>query len=172
MNIRAAGMAVGMGVGILIAIILIKFFNRNKSLTTQYDERQKMIRGEAYKYAFYTLVIYEGILCVILTGRSLPVDPFVLHFGGIALGVAVQAGYSIWNGAYIGQNTNIRRFIITMILISVFNLVIGIMSWRDGFMIVDGVLQSTSVNLMFAVLFGILGIVGLIRKMVPVEDDE
>ena len=50
---RASGMTVGLIVGLILAVILLKFGNTNRKFKTEYDERQKEIRGMAYTYGFY-----------------------------------------------------------------------------------------------------------------------
>ena len=47
---RMIGVTIGIIVGLIIAIFIIRYVNRNKKLTTEYDEMQKQIRGEGYKY--------------------------------------------------------------------------------------------------------------------------
>ena len=42
----AAGIPVGIAVGIILVVIILRYINRNKKITTEYDERQKQIRGE------------------------------------------------------------------------------------------------------------------------------
>ena len=60
---RMIGVTIGIIVGLIVAIFIIRYVNRNKKLTTEYDEMQKQIRGEGYKYAFYTVMILEAVLC-------------------------------------------------------------------------------------------------------------
>ena len=50
---RMIGVTIGIIVGLILTIFVIRYVNRNKKLTTEYDEMQKQIRGEGYKYAFY-----------------------------------------------------------------------------------------------------------------------
>ena len=111
---RMIGVTIGIIVGLIIAIFIIRYVNRNKKLTTEYDEMQKQIRGEGYKYAFYSVMILEAVLCVLTLGVVLPAEPYVVHFFAIFVGITVQACYCIWKGAYIGQNTNLQRYIILM----------------------------------------------------------
>ena len=167
-----SGVAVGIVVGLIIVIFILKFINRNKKITTEYDERQKQIRGEGYKIAFYAIVIYEAVMCVISPLSDLPMEPYMLHALAIFFGVLVQVCYCIWKGAYIGQNTNMPRFIVIMTIISLFNLVIAFIAWRQGFLIIDGKLQAQGVNLICGLMFAVIGIVGLIRKLTDHAEEE
>ena len=104
----------GIIVGLIVAVFVFRYVHRNKTLYTEYDEMQRQIRGEGYKYAFYTVLILEAVLCVLTMGMELPAEQHVIHFFVIFVGVTVQASYCIWKGAYIGQNTNLPRYIIIM----------------------------------------------------------
>ena len=87
---RMIGVTIGIIVGLIIAIFIIRYVNRNKKLTTEYDEMQKQIRGEGYKYAFYAVLILEAVLCVLTLGVVLPAEPYVVHFFAIFVGITVQ----------------------------------------------------------------------------------
>ena len=84
---RMIGVTIGIIVGLIIAIFIIRYVNRNKKLTTEYDEMQKQIRGEGYKYAFYAVLILEAVLCVLTLGVVLPAEPYVVHFFAIFVGI-------------------------------------------------------------------------------------
>ena len=119
---RMIGVAVGIAVGLLIVAFVLRFINRNKAMATEYDEMQKQIRGVGYRYAFFTVMIFEALLCILTLGMELPAEPYVIHFAAIFIGVTVQAAYCIWNDAYVGLNTNLGRYIVIMTIVSLFNL--------------------------------------------------
>ena len=52
-----AGLALGILVGVIAASGLLAFLFKKKVLDCHFDERQERIRGMAYKYAFFTLMI-------------------------------------------------------------------------------------------------------------------
>lgn len=166
-----AGIAVGITVGVIVAILLLRFINRNKKVTTDYDERQKQIRGEGYKIAFYAVLVYEAVMCGFSTLDILPVEPYVLHAFAIFFGVLVQVCYCIWKGAYIGQNTNMPRFIVMMTVIALFNLCIAFIAWKKGYMFVDGKMQAQGINLICGLMFAVIGVVGLLRKITNREEE-
>ena len=68
---RMIGVTIGIIVGLILTIFVIRYVNRNKKLTTKYDEMQKQIRGEGYKYAFYAVLILEAVLCVLTLEGSI-----------------------------------------------------------------------------------------------------
>ena len=168
---RMMGVMVGIAVGLIIAVIIIRFVNRNKGMTTEYDEMQKLIRGEGYKYAFYAMLIFEAVMCVLAMGIELPAEPYVVHFMAIFVGVTFQASYCIWKGAYVGMNTNLRRYIILMAIISAFNLLTAFMAWRSGDLIVDGKFQAPAVNLLCGLMFAVIGLVGFAKKLTDREEE-
>ena len=107
---KSAGVAAGIVVGLIVAIALFAIANNNRKIKTEYDERQQKVRGDAYRYAFYTVIICEVILFILAFGEiSLPVPAYVLHFAGMIAGVLVLSGYCIWKDAYWGLNNNRRR---------------------------------------------------------------
>lgn len=168
---RAYGILAGVIVGALVAMVLVRAMHKNRSLKTEYDEMQQRIRGTAYTYAFYAIAAYEVIMALAESMGPVPIDPIVTHFAGIALGVTVQAVYSIWNDAYIGLNTKSNQYGITMIVIALFNLVIAIMGWMSGRMVVNGVLQAPFVNMLVFLMFVAIGTAFFLKRSVQREED-
>ena len=161
---RSIGLVVGVLVGLIFAWILLRYMNRDHKVKTEYDEMQKKIRNQGYMYGFYTVLIFEAVLCLIPSFVHVPAEPIVVHFLPIFLGITVQASYCIWKGAYIGLNTNMKRYLIVAIIASLINFLGFYMAWKNDGLIVDGVLQAPFVNLLCALMFAILGIVALLRK--------
>lgn len=168
---ESIGILCGVAVGVICSLFILRFITKNHQLRTEYDEMQKSARGEAYMYGFYAMVFYEALLGLVEGFTTLPVDPLVLHFMGILIGITVQAGYSIWHDAYVGLNTRTNRFLITMVVIGGINLFVAIMAWVDGRMVKDGVLQTPFINFMVFIVFLILGIIGLVKKSATHEED-
>lgn len=159
MNIaRSGGVAVGIMFGLLLCIILFKVANRNHKLQTEYDERQKEVRGRAYQYAFYTIAFYEVAMMIMSMGEfSLPVEEPILHFGGIILSALVLAVYSIRNGAYWGLNNNHRRYAIILLVAGILNAIPVVNSLVHGGMVEDGKLSFPFLNLLVLIVLLVLG---------------
>lgn len=159
MNLRNMGSVVGLIVGIIVSVFVVRAMNKDGKYKTKYDEMQKIARGHAYRYAYWTLVGYEALF-LILEGMGVPkfFDSYTTQFIGLIISVMVQASYCIWNNAYIGLNTNPKRFAIISIWIGIMNFVIGL-SWliRSGFL-VNGVVHESAINLAVAICFVIMGI--------------
>lgn len=121
---KSAGVAVGIVIGLIVAIALILIANNNRKFKTEYDERQLKVRGDAYRYAFYTVMIWEVILFVLAIGEfTLPLPDYVLHFAGLMVGIMVLSGYCIWRDAYWGLNNNRKRYGIILVVAGLLNAI-------------------------------------------------
>ena len=169
---RMTGVAVGIAVGLVIVALVLRFVNRNKAMATEYDEMQKAIRNQGYMYGFYTILIFEAILCLVPSFVRIPAEPIIVHFLPIFLGITVQASYCIWKDAYVGLNTNLNRYLAVAVIASLINFLSFFMAWKSDSLVIDGILQAPFVNLLCALMFAILGIVGLLRKSTEREAEE
>ena len=121
---KSAGLTIGIVVGLILAFALISISNNNRKIKTEYDERQLRVRGDAYRYAFYTVIYCEVILFILAFGEiSLPVPAYVLHFAGIIIGCLVLSGYCIWKDAYWGLNNNRKRYGIILVVAGILNAI-------------------------------------------------
>ncbi len=130
---RSAGLVGGILVGLIIVVLLMRFSNRNGKYKSEYDERQKFIRGDAYRFAFYSLMICEVIGGVLeMSGLSLPFESYVLHFGSIFVGCTVLASYCIWKDAYWGLNNNRKRYAAIFLVCGLLNALPLVMQLTKG----------------------------------------
>ena len=161
---KSAGLAVGIAVGLVVAVVLILLANNNRKFKTQYDERQLKVRGDAYRYAFYTVLVWEAILFVLSYGEfTYPIPEHVLHFAGIILGVLVLSGYSIWKDAYWGLNNNRRRYGVILVVAGLLNALPLIGALRGG--------DFPYVNLLCCVMLLFVGIELLVKHLVDRRSD-
>ena len=161
---KSAGLAAGIAVGLVVAVVLILLANNNRKFKTQYDERQLKVRGDAYRYAFYTVLVWEAILFVLSFGEfTYPIPEHVLHFAGIILGILVLSGYSIWKDAYWGLNNNRRRYGIILVVAGLLNALPLIGALRGG--------GFPYVNLLCCVMLLFVGIELLVKHLVDRRSD-
>ena len=159
--------SIGFVVGIIIAFLCLAKLNNDGKSKTKYDERQKAVRGDAYRYAFFATIISCFVVMLLST-----VDGILNIFGNevycipIFIGLIVQISYAIFNDGYVGLNTNMKRFIIFMILITLVNILVPVRFMVEGEFIKDGVIQTGFANLLCAGLFIILIIELLIKKLI------
>ena len=165
MNIyKSAGVIAGMLLGVIFLVIIFRFANNNKKAKTDYDERQKAMRGEAYKAAFFTLLAFEMLMVILSAGNfSLPMESYLTHTLGIFLSCTVLGCCFIWKDAYWGMNNDRKRYLIIAGALAVLNIIPVIRTLIAGEMIVDGKLTDVFLNLMVLVMLAAMGITGLIR---------
>ena len=169
---------IGLLVGILVAILLVKAFTRkfhtNGEKKDRYDERQHMLIGKGYKYGFYGFMVYDGLYAAAgsCLDSSLMV-PGVAAFLNVAVGLAVFATYCIWNGAYFALNFNARRYLILLVFLTVINFIAGFFYLKAGVpMVENGLLATSSVNFICAGLLTYILLMVLVRKLIPVKGED
>ena len=156
---KSAGLTVGILIGLVLAFALILISNNNRKVRTEYDERQLRVRGDAYRYAFYSVIICEVILLILEFGEvALPIPAYVLHFGGILIGCLVLCTYCIWKDAYWGLNNNRRRYGIILIVTGLLNAfpLCGALSHRST-------LDFPYVNLLTCIMLLVVGVELLLK---------
>ncbi len=158
MNIfKSAGVAVGVLVGLVIAFLLARNAHSDHRFKTEYDERQNVIRGRAYKYAFYTVLFYELIMLILNIGEvSWPLPEYIFHFIGALLGCVVLAVYSIWTNVYWGINESKKRYIPVLAVCFLLNILPVVMAVRAGDLVKDGKPGTAMINLLVLVMLGIV----------------
>ncbi len=168
MNIfRSAGVAVGIVVGLILCVILFKVANTDNKTKTEYDERQKLIRGKAYMFGFYTLVAYEALMmCVSMSGVFIPIADYVLHLAGIMISIIVVCGYCIWNDVYWGLNNDPKKYAIIMVVAFLINVLAAVMGICNGDLMENGQVGFPMVNLLVAAMMVVVLIEILIKRLI------
>ena len=173
MNYRALGLTIGVTVGLVLCVVIFKFWNKDGKVKTKYDEKQEKVRGKAYMYSFWTLAACELIVSVLDGfGVKLFSDLFVANLSCIIIAALVNASYSVGKDAYMGLNTHYKRFTIVMILVGIVNAMSAIAGFASGSMLVDGVLQPPFTNLMCAIIFIAIGIELFVRNSIAAREEE
>ena len=158
------GEAVGVLFGLALVFVLVKFMHKDLGMKAKYDERQNAIRGIAYKYSFFTVMIGNAVYMIFaeLINRFFKPEAFVSVI--VALGILVYAGYSIFHEAYLGLNETPGRVIISFIIIALINLAGGITQYAKGNVLGDEKVGIMSVNLTCGVLMLLIVFMILIKK--------
>ncbi len=178
-----AGVLITIVVVGVIVVVLLKYANRDNKVRTEYDERQKIVIGEGYRIAYWTLAallvlvqMYKTLAASFGTDYLAKTDFGVIAFGMIIISIMIFCVYCIFKGAYWGMNNNKRNYVIVIGGIGVLNLVISIASIVRGDFIVDGVISGTVVNFLCAVMMivvlGAAGIKEVRDKRNADEDNE
>lgn len=174
MNIyRLTGIIVGFIVGIIIVAIFYKIGNINGKMKTEYDERQKAIRGQSFKVGYFAMMISLGImLCLSVAEITLPMIDGVIFFTIMFIGILATMIHSMINGAYWGLNNNRKRYILLFIICTIINLLVPIIALKDGSLFVEGKLQAPFINFLCGLLFVVAAIVSAVNKQTTSDEDE
>ncbi len=168
----AAGLAFGIVTALLIFAIVRKFTKKTIKGGT-FDERQELVRGRGYKYAFFVLLwmlVLDLLLESINAFETLPVSRTLAIFIMLLAGLEVYALYCIKNDSYFGIGTDTRAYRAVMWIVIVCNGVSGFMGLKEGAM-VDGKLTfSPCASLLFCLGFIIIMISIRVKQRDPAEE--
>ena len=157
---------------IVVCVCIYKFANKDSKIKTEYDERQKALKGRSYMYGFYTLVIWECFLTVLNAGgyelTSMPM--YAIHSLGIFIGIILVCVHGIWTEAYWGLNNNKRRYIGVFAVLFVINVLPLVMVATHGNQLTAE--DFPYENLYVTVMLIVLGITSLIKKAVDKKEEE
>lgn len=151
----------GFVVGILL-VVLIKFlFDRRKTEQKKgcdYDERQQLARGEAFKYGFFTLlawVVFTSIICE--DGMPQWCSLLVLNMTGAGIALLVFGCYCIAKDAYMSLREKPLSMYIVTGMAGFSNLGVALHHFREqGGLLEDGKLGLSMVNLILGIVFIVL----------------
>lgn len=171
---RASGVLIGAVVGLLICFFAFKVLNKNGKTKTEYDERQKEIRGVAYMWAFWTMSGYLAALILLEEAElAIPVTATVKYFFGFFLAGLVLSMYCIWNGAYFGLNNVTKRWYVFITLFGIINIAIAIKGIVSGSMMENGVVNYPCINLLCGILLlAIISALLIKRKIDSIQESE
>lgn len=152
-----AGFIVG-----LLLVVLVKFlFDRRKTeqkKACDYDERQQLARGEAFKYGFFTLlawVVFTSVICE--DGMPQWCSLLVLNMTGVGLALLVFGCYCIAKDAYMSlREKPLSMYIVTGVA-GFSNLGVALHHFGEqGGLFEDGKLGLSMVNLILGIVFIVL----------------
>jgi len=123
----STGLFAGILSALLIYLLVMQFIKKEKLGNNDFDERQELVRGKAYKYGFFTMIIMLLLVTAAIEFNiNLPVSTSLALFIALLVSIDVYAAYSIINDAYFGVGTNKMRYCIFFIIIMAVNLFAGI----------------------------------------------
>lgn len=164
-GMHSMGFVLGVLVGLVLIGVVLWATGRRYQGGRQYDERQKLAQGKAYKTAFFTMIAYfaAGGMFDLMTGIRW-CDLFTFASIGLLLSVWVFAVVCIRLDAYIPFSQNAMRTVWITGAIGLINLIIGVMNLTiPGYMIVDGMLTYHCVNLLCGIILVGLSLATLIK---------
>ena len=148
------GMLVGIVLSVALIFGLIYLLNKRLGFRREYDERQRLAQGKAYKAAFFTLLCYlagYGIFDL-LTGIRW-CDSYTGAFVGVILSVTVFAIICIREDAYVSYKENPKISLVILSVIGAINLVPGLVGLgKPNYFLTDGMLNSHVINLLIGAM--------------------
>lgn len=171
MSAYTLGVIVGIFVGVILIVLFMKWMRKDGSVRCRWDERQLLIRGNGFKYSFFTVIALLFLYSMIGSEiEGFPMDYQAMGIFIIFLGAMVDIVYCIWNGAYFALNENKKRVLILFAVLGIINLLAGIRHLVNGEAFTDGVLNIQSANLFCGMLFVVIFVAMLLRMLIPEKD--
>lgn len=155
----------GFVVGLFLVFLVGYLWKKaGKNDLCKYDERQELQRGRAFKYGFFTLLVYE-----LLTG-ALYCDEWpkwcdALTFQCIGIGIAllVFVSYCIWKDAYMSLTEQPKKVGTLLAGAILLNLAAGGMNVAIKGFYENGRLNIAAVNLILGVVLIITAVEFLLK---------
>lgn len=157
----------GMVLASVVFFVVLKVMRKGHSVIPEYDERQKRVQGDGFKYAFLTLIFYNFFTAFLMTDLILEkpiMDMTMMLMLGTCIGLGVYVCYCIWNEGYISLKDTPKKVMILLSLLCVLDIAVGIGIGCKGKFVENGVLTFRCAP--FA--SGILGIVILVVMAVKI----
>lgn len=150
------------GIGIVLVVMLIQKLTGKTQ--NKFDERQIAARGVAYRWGFFSMMIYEAVYVMLLALGIRFADETTGPFLGIFVGVTVFGAAAAAKDAYTALDETPRSRFLWPIL-GVLWLFIGIMRVKDGEAVRNGLLTFDSMQLFLGASFLVIGAADLIHRL-------
>lgn len=158
-----------MGIVLVAAGILLarKKGGGNGKVTCEFDERQELIRGKAFKWGFFSyIILLTAYISLDTLGFLKWMEKATACFGIMVLGIAVFAVYAIWHDAYYSLRENNRIYIILFAVVGILNIVGGIRGIAAGDPEkMQGILGENPLNFLVGSLALLILLVTLLKQM-------
>ena len=149
---------------VCIFFLIFVAISKSGEKAYQYDERQQLVQGKGFQYAFFSLLIYNAICILLITGfDNLIISNEDLIFFGIILGVFIYAAYCVWHDGYFSLNEKPKRVILSLAFCAVINFFAGILNLSQQGFIQNGVLTNHFISFSCAIMLLLLLLVIAIR---------
>ena len=156
--IPAVIIVIAIAITIAFGYYVIKKKKESGGQTYQYDERQKLVRGNGFRISFMTVFLLNFIYGVFLYGLTKDiVSPQLVVIAIGFIGWIVYSIYCIFNDAYlqVGQNYSYGKWILLTTFLVVIYLIQAYFNRGQGF-IYNGFATGFSMNLMLAFFFFVI----------------
>ena len=167
-TVLAGGTLYGLFMGLLLFSMCYKGSNR-----PEYDERQKLVIGNGYKWAFcimvallltYSLLSYSGMADFM--------SPAIFCEAAIIVGAAVVALYTLINDGYFAVNAISGRMIGIFAALFLLNLVGTIRFITTGMFFKDGRLGTGFILLLITLMTGTIITIWFVKRKTDDAEEE
>ncbi len=147
-----------------ILLVTVRYKNRHKN--EHYDERQVLVRGKGFRLGYMVMCGMNLVYGCFLYGftKSI-VSPQFVALSIVFLGILVYAVYCIFNDAYLQVGQKSGKWIGITLLVIASNLISFFMNKEQG-LNVNGFATGKSLNLMIVVVFSVVLISFIIKKLI------
>ena len=146
--------------------LLLRGLSHKYRRSSDYDERQQLVRGNGYRCAFSAMILFEAFYAILLLflDRPLMADG-VSALCAVFIGITVFAVYCIRRDAFkTARNpARTRYYVILFTAVVVINGINSVLSLRDGDLVRDGLLQMP-VTALFCTATFLSVLIALIQK--------
>ena len=157
--------------GICLVATIFTACGKKGKKEVEYDERQKVERGKAFRFGFFFYMGYFVLELMLAASEiTLPVDDVMQPMIGMLLGLLAMTTYAIWHDAYVELNTSKKQTYGMLIGVGAANLLIGLSNLGSGKCVVDGVLTFRAVNIVIGVMFIYLVVLFAIKNYVDKKE--
>ncbi|MBD5464619.1 MAG: hypothetical protein HDR22_02165 [Lachnospiraceae bacterium] len=172
-NMKGIAVFCGFIAGVLFTILFLALTKTDKNVKCKFDERQELVRGKGFQYGFFSMLICNVLFtCMELAEMPLFAEFEVLILISSIIGIGVCAVYCIWNEGYFALNENKKRLMILFAVISVMNFIFGGVWIYQDMVIQNGKLTYYSINLFCGLLFIIIFLTMLLKRICKDGKDE
>lgn len=167
------GILCGSLLGLLIVYIFLIATKKGDSTKIIYDERQQAVRGKGFKNGFFTMLGYSVLITLFsLLEIPIPADMEVIVITGVLIGIGVYAVYCIWNDGYFALNEKQNAILISFGIIGLVNIAFAIVHIISDTLFQNGSLTYRGLNLLCGILFIVVFLTLLIKKVQDEKEDE
>ena len=158
---------------LFIAVVIFLMFRAMgaRRENRQYDERQLLTRGKAYRLGFFAMVLVQ--LLIMFAEGVFDLDMRYL-VGSVCLfsGITVFAVYSIWHDAYFPLQQKPKYYLGLCVVIVFCNCLGPVGMWREGALISEILHSATCMNLMCALCFLALAVTIALKMLLSGNEEE
>ena len=165
----------GIAVGVFVASLLVLFRNRlSKDKQDCYDERQVIVRGKGYQYAFS---ITMGLL-ILYTVFAEPIEKYleagIIPLAILLFSILISMGYCLFHDAFWGLSSkkNKRMVVTVWALYSVLNVMLLVDNSSPNKIWIAGRLSSRFMVPLLLSIFLAIALILMVLKNRMKHDEE